>query len=262
MSAEVFSALRFYIILGMERKYEFGIDMQITFLYNQFKVLFVKEYTFSKSVQELSMSHQISLKDAERKVFQSTFADGLWDVFLGCFALQFAIAPLLSVSMGDFWSSAIFLPFFGGVYLVIWVVRKKIVAPRIGEVEFGAARKTRLKKFTVTMLVINLIAFILGLVAAFRFSSIPAMGPTIIFSLILLIGFSTAAYFLDFPRLYLYGLLGALAPLIGEWLYQNLGASHHGFPIVFGVIAGIMILTGLVIFARFLLNNPLPAGDM
>jgi len=209
------------------------------------------------------MSTPISLKDAERKVFQSTFADGLWDVFLGCsFPLQFAIAPFLSVSMGDFWSSAVFLPFWGAVYLVIWLVRKNVVAPRVGVVKFGAARKTRLKKYTAAMLVINVIAFILGIVAFLGFGSLPVGGPPFILGLILLIGFSTAAYFLDFPRLYAYGLLGALGTQIGEWLYQNMGASHHGFPIAFGTLAGVMILTGLVTFARFLQNNPLPSGDM
>jgi hypothetical protein len=40
------------------------------------------------------MQTPVSLKTAERKVFQTTFADGLWDVFIGCFALQFAIAQL------------------------------------------------------------------------------------------------------------------------------------------------------------------------
>ena len=209
------------------------------------------------------MLSPISLKDTERKVFQSTFADGLWDVFLGCsFPLQLAIGPFLSVSMGDFWSSAVFLPFWGAVYLVIWLVRKNVVAPRVGVVKFGAARKTRLKKYTAAMLVINVIAFILGIVAFLGFGSLPAGEPPITMGLILLIGFSTAAYFLDFPRLYVYGLLGALAPLVGEWLYQNMGASHHGFPIVFGTLAGVMILTGLVTFARFLQNNPLPAGEM
>jgi hypothetical protein len=164
--------------------------------------------------------------------------------------------------MGDFWSSAVFLPLWLAVYLIIRAVRKNVVAPRIGEVEFAPARKTRLKKFSVVMLVINVIAFILGLVAALRFRSLPVGGPTAIIGLILLIGFSTAAYFLDFPRLYFYGLLGALAPLVGEWLYQNMGASHHGFPIVFGITAGVMILTGLVTFIRFLQNNPLPAEDV
>jgi hypothetical protein len=209
------------------------------------------------------MSQQISLKDAERKVFQSTFADGLWDVLLGCwFPLQLAIAPFLSVSMGDFWSSAVFLPFWGAVYLVIWGIRKKVVKPRIGRVEFGVARKTRLKKFSAALLIVNVIAFILGIVAFLGFGSLPVGGVPIVLGLILLVGFSSAAYFLDFPRLYVYGLLGALAPLIGEWLYQNMGASHHGFPIVFGTLAGVMILTGLVTFVRFLQNNPLPAESM
>jgi len=209
------------------------------------------------------MSTPISLKDAERKAFQSTFADGLWDVLLGCwFPLQLTIAPFLSQSMGDFWSSAVFLPFWVAVYLIIRGVRKKVVAPRAGRVEFGAARKNRLKKFSLASLIVYVIAFILGIVAALGFGRLPSAGPPLTMGLTLLIGFSTAAYFLDFPRLYIYGLLGSLAPLIGEWLYQNMGASHHGFPIVFGTLAGVMILTGLVTFARFLQNNPLPAGDM
>ena len=39
----------------------------------------------------------------------------------------------------------------------------------------------------------------------------------IIFSLTLLAGFSLAAYFLDYPRLYIYGLLLGIAPFVGEW---------------------------------------------
>ena len=209
------------------------------------------------------MSTPISLKDAERKAFQSTFEDGLWDVLLGCwFPLQLAIAPLLSHRMGDFWSSAVFIPFWGAVYLAIWLVRKQVVKPRIGRVEFGPTRINRMMKFNLVLLIVNVIAFIFGLIAALRFSSLSGGGYPFILGLVLLVGFSTAAYFLDFPRLYVYGLLSALAPLVGEWLYQNMGASHHGYPIVFGTLAGVMILTGLVTFARFLQNNPLPAGDM
>jgi hypothetical protein len=76
--------------------------------------------------------------------------------------------------------------------------------------------------------------------------------------LILLVGFSLAAYLLDFRRLYLYGLLVWLAPLVGEWLYTNYQVPHHGFPITFGLVAAIMILTGLVLFVRLLRDNPLP----
>jgi MFS family permease len=204
------------------------------------------------------MSQQISLKEAERKAFRATYNDGLWDIFLGCFFLMFAIGPFLSPSLGVFWSSAVFLPFWGLVFLVIWLIRKRVVTPRIGVVKFGQARKTRLRKLTVVMLVANVIAFILGLVAAMSFGRVPGQTYTITLGLILLIGFSIAAYFLDFSRLYFYGLLVGLSFLIGEWLWVHGYASHHGFPITFGTTAAIMILVGLAVFVRLLRDHPVP----
>jgi hypothetical protein len=211
------------------------------------------------------MQTPVSLKSAERKVFQTTFADGLWDIFIGCFALEFAIAPLLSASLGDFWSSVIFLPFLGLVYLAIWLARKYVIKPRIGLVSFGKARKDKLRKFSAIMVVINILVFILGILTAFTFGKISGGGSVAQFGtfisfflgLFLLAGFSIAAYLLDYPRLYIYGLLLFAAPPIGEWLFQNHGATHHGYPIVFGFTAGVMILTGLVLFVRLLKNNPL-----
>jgi hypothetical protein len=81
---------------------------------------------------------------------------------------------------------------------------------------------------------------------------------SIIFGMLLLMGFSLAAYFLDFNRLYIYGLLVSLSPLVGEWLWSRGYAAHHGFPITFGASAGIMILVGLTIFVRLLRDNPVP----
>ena len=81
---------------------------------------------------------------------------------------------------------------------------------------------------------VNILAFILGLVAASNFGRVPGQMIGIIFGMILLVGFSPAAYFLDFGRLYLYGLLVGFSPLVGEWLW-NLGyVAHHGFPVAFG----------------------------
>jgi len=204
------------------------------------------------------MSQQISLKEAERKAFSATINDGLWDVFLGCFFLIFVIAPFLSASLGDFWSSFIFLPFWALVYLAIWLIRKYVVTPRIGFVSLGQGRKTKLKKLSVVMLVANVIALILGLVAAVTFGKVPGQLYSYGIGLVLLAGFSLAAYFLDFPRLYVYGLLLGLSPLVGEWLWSQGYASHHGFPITYGITSCIMILTGLVVFVRLLIDNPLP----
>jgi hypothetical protein len=208
------------------------------------------------------MSQKISLRDAERKAFRTTYNDGLVDIFLGCFFLMFVIAPYLSASLGDFWSSAVFLPFWALVYLAIWLIRRYVVTPRIGMVKFGRARVARLAKFTVVMLVINVVALILGSVAALSFGSVPGQMIGVIFGMILLMGFSIAAYFLDFSRLYIYGLLVGLSPLVGEWLWTHRYATHHGFPITFGTSAGIMILVGLVIFIRLLHDNPIPVEGL
>jgi hypothetical protein len=190
-------------------------------------------------------------------VFRTAYQDGLWDFFLGCFVLLFAVAPLLSVSLGDFWSSAVFLPFWGLVALAIWLLRKYVIAPRVGVVKFGPARKRKLRRFGLVMLVVNVIALVLGIISAFR-STVPGQEVSIRFGLIMLVGFSIAAYLLDFRRLYVYGLLAFLSPLVGEWLYTQYGVPHHGFPLTFGITAGIMIVIGLVIFARLLRDNPLP----
>jgi hypothetical protein len=204
------------------------------------------------------MSHQISLKEAERKVFSTAVNDGLWDILLGCFFLIFAVAPFLSAGLGDFWSSVVFLPFWGLVFLIVWLLRRHVVTPRVGVVKFGRARKTKLTQFTVVMLVANVIAFILGLVAALSFGRVPGQIYTMALGLLFLLGFSVAAYFLDFSRLYVYGLLVGLSFLVGEWLWARGLASHHGFPITFGTTAGIMILVGLAVFVRLLRRNPIP----
>jgi hypothetical protein len=209
------------------------------------------------------MQTPVSLKSAERKVFQLTFADGLWDVLIGCFALQFAIAPLLSRTLGDFWSSAIFLPFWGLVYLAIWLTRKYVVTPRLGMVKFGKPRQGRLRRLGLVMLGANLLMLVLGILAAVIMSNVPDRSSinllgnifSSLLGLFLLAGFSLAAYLLDYSRLYLYGLLLFLAPPVGEWLYTSYGAAHHGFPIVFGFTAGVMILAGLMSFLQLLKNT-------
>ncbi len=208
------------------------------------------------------MSQKISLKQVERKAFESAFQHGLWDIFLGCIVLEFAIAPLLSRRLGDFWSSAIFLPFWGLVYFAIWLIKKYVITPRIGTVKFGSWRKARLMRFNVVMLALNAAAFMLGIVALLNVSILPGWTHMVRFALVFLLGFSIAAYLLGITRLYFYGLLVALSPLVGEWLYANMRIPHHGFPITFGIATGIIILTGLVLFFRFLQDHPLPADEM
>jgi hypothetical protein len=207
------------------------------------------------------MTEPISLREAERRAFKTRFDDGLWDVLLGCFFLLFAVAPLLSSTLGDFWSSAVFVPFWGVIALVIWLLKRSVVRPRLGSVTFGRARKARLTRFTLVMLAANVIAFVLGLAAAFAVGRVPGQVTSIGLGLIFLIFLSLAAYYLDFGRLYFYGFLVGLSPLVGEWLWNQGKVIHHGFPLTFGISAGIMILVGVGVFVRLLGSNPLPGEE-
>jgi hypothetical protein len=201
------------------------------------------------------MSENTNLKDIERKIFSSTFQDGTLDILIGSVILMFAIAPLLSNRLGDFWSSAIFLPFWGMIYMVIYLIRKYWIIPRIGKVVFSRSRKLKLTKLNLALFLVLLGGFLVGIF----FSYNPASSGWIImfmFGLNVLLISSLAGYFLDLPRIYVYGFLVALAPIIGEWLYLKFKFAHHGFPIVFGIIAGTILITGFVYLLRVLSLPP------
>lgn len=200
------------------------------------------------------------LKRLERATFRAAADSGLWDMFLAAVISMLAIAPLLSSRLGDFWSSAVFLPFYAVALLAIRTVQARIVRPRVGVVELAPSRKRRLGYLATIMLVVNVLALGLGIVAAIR-------GPTgqtdlvpLTLSLTLLLGFSTAAFFLEIPRVFAYGVLLAAAPPLGEALFQRGLASHHGFPVVFGVSAVVILGSGIIRFLRFL-PRPRREGD-
>ncbi len=204
--------------------------------------------------------NNISLKEADRKVFKIAFDDGLVDIFISSVVLMFAIGPFLSVYLGDFWSSAIFLPFWGAVFLILLWLRRNVIKPRAGVVNYGSMRKRKLTLFTGIMLALNVIFFFLGLLA-FSIPGSPGWTSVIPFAAIVLVGFSLAGYFLDVNRFFLYGILLSAGFFIGEWLYQSYGASHHGYPIVFGISTGIIFFIGMFKLITFVQGNPLPTED-
>ena len=206
------------------------------------------------------MSDNKTLKAVDRKIFTSYFEDGLLDMFLAAFVLMLAVGPFLSRPMGDFWGTMIFLPFFGVVYLLLRYIRRRVVTPRIGCVKWGEMRKKKLRTWTTIMFIINVIFLILGVVSFFS-PNPSGYTVSIGFSVTMLILFTAAGHMLDFSFLYVYGILTALAMPVGEWLYQNAGFSHHGFPVVFGTLSGIMLARGLYKFITLVKGTPLQVEE-
>lgn len=185
------------------------------------------------------------LKALERRVYLASSDDGLWDVVLAAFVAMFALAPLLSTSLGDFWSVAVFVPFWGAVYLAVSLVRRLLLTPRLGSVRLGRARMARLRRFALVMVAVNLAALVAGFVAAFQ---APTSGwwPTVELALMPLVFLSLAAYLLEIRRFFVYGLILSVAAVAGELLWQEGLVSHHGFPVMFGAAAAIIALGGLL----------------
>ncbi|MCP3972888.1 MAG: hypothetical protein GY720_00175 [bacterium] len=204
------------------------------------------------------------LEALEQRTFRTVTDDGLWDVWIAAFFTMFAVAPLLSETMGDFWSVVIFLPFWLAVYLVIRIVRLRVVNPRVGTVRFGTDRRRRLRKLSIVMLIVNVLAAVLGAVAAIGVQmdwldlGSGSIGYPLGLGIVVLVGFSGAAHVTGIPRYYLYGLMLAIATLIGEWLWREDLATHHGYPIVFGAAAAVIFIGGIARFMAVLRSHPLP----
>jgi len=200
------------------------------------------------------------LKKIERSTYRASMDSGLWDIFLASIVSMLAIAPLLSVHLGDFWSAAVFLPVYAVILVVIRAVTVRVVRPRIGVVELARPRRQRLRMLSIVMLVVNVVAVIVAAVAAARAPVVG--GPTVSFamSMVFLVGFSLASFILEIPRVFFYGLMLAMAPLIGEALFTRGYASHHGFPVVFGLSSLVILVSGIVRFVRFLPKSQVSDG--
>lgn len=202
------------------------------------------------------------LRALERRTFRKATDDGLWDILLASVVAMFAIAPLLSESLGDVWSSAIFLPVWLGLYLAVRVVRSQILAPRAGTVRMGPDRRRRMRRLRVALLFVNIVAFGIGVGVAIGAQQgridLGGLGFPLMFSLCSLAGLSIVAFAVGIPRFALYGLMLAIAPLFGEWLWRNDLASHHGYPIVFGASAAVIFTVGVARLAVLVKRHPLP----
>jgi hypothetical protein len=196
------------------------------------------------------------LAAAERNVFRSVVDTGLWDVMLASVVAMFAIAPLLSSRLGDFWSSAVFLPFWAAVYLATRFFRERYVVPRVGVVRFGIPRQARLKKFGVILLIVNTISLVLAAVFTTRPGEPRMWVFPIVFSLIVLAVSSLAAYGFNIPRIFGYGVMIAFAPAIGEWLWRSGYAAHHGFPVVYGATAFAIAAIGITKLTLLIQSHP------
>jgi hypothetical protein len=207
------------------------------------------------------VSQTINLKELERKAWTSYFQDGLWDIYLGLLLLAMAVSALLSdVGFSESLGMTVLIGLQGLAVLVLWVGKKLITVPRMGRVRFGPKRKAKLSWVRVILFISVLVGAGVFVAASAMRGNRPGWLNAAFFApaawvVNAIVVFSLGAYFLDFSRLYLIGVMYAL-PVPLDILLDELAGIDLSF-IAFGVPAMVILIIGLVVFTRFLRDYPL-----
>ena len=140
--------------------------------------------------------------------------------------------------------------------------KKKITIARVGFVKFGKKRiikKIKLAIFLSFMVVLNVIFLFLPFTGLnLRLNAFTTM--LLIGTIFIILPISIVAYYLQFERLYLIGIMGGLGLSITGLLRPLIGSPLNTI-ITFSSIGGIITIWGIVILVRFLKQYPIPEKD-
>lgn len=210
------------------------------------------------------MAIQLDLKQIERKAFRSTYEDGLWDIYYGLVVVGMSIFIYQPEDGYSAMNIILALVIITLAYGLFWAGKKYITLPRMGQVQFGPARKQKKRTLAIILGVFVLIQVGLVALTALGWAN-PQLGnasstilseynaEVLVVALIgsFIVGTSmiVIAYFSDFSRGYYIAIMMALAVFLMIYLNQPV------YPIIMGAL---IIIPGVVLFFRFLKKYPLP----
>jgi hypothetical protein len=189
---------------------------------------------------------KINLKELEKKAWTSYFNDGMWDLSWGLLVLTAGIRGLTNVT----WFALGFIP----AIMIILLGKKYVTIPRIGRVEFGSMRRRRQIRLGV-LTIISVAATFTLLILTSTGIGIPAIPIYPIIAALIFVFFSLLGYYLDFPRLFIYGFLLALS----EILWGIYGKPIA--PLAETASGSLILVVGVVVLIRFTRKYPKPYGD-
>ena len=196
------------------------------------------------------MESTFSLVRLEKESWKAFYKSGVVDISLG---LLLIVASLCHIF--DEQRYYLMLLYLLPVFFVI-LAGRYIVAPRMGTARFARRRVARKTAFIIAAT--SLLATLVLLTSLGKTGMFPASIPAgiSITAIILLICFGSA-YFLGFDRLYLYGIVLAIAFNLNEYLPENPGyLPDGGYAYLFASL--FLLAIGDFYLVRFLREYPLP----
>jgi hypothetical protein len=191
-------------------------------------------------------------KQIERRVFTSFLQGGFIEAFTGIFLLQLGLPALFSRSgFGDWESALLTLPIALVLLIAVFLVRRFVVIPRLGRVKFLPERRRKLSK----LIIVPTLTLIAGAIVGYIFVENASLRHIFIglvpFSLVSIIVFSAAAYFLDMKRLYVYGAIVGLVFPLGKYL-ETVIVSRNTLPATILFTAFVFLGIATVFLVAFL----------
>ena len=198
------------------------------------------------------------LKNFEKKIYQTVFQDGIYDLTWGLLMLAIAVNPVLLETTGIPRS----LLFMGELLLAgSWLLLGKefITRPRFGAMVPAIQRQRTGRRVLISGGVLFILVMLMVLL---RISGILQMGPDpLMVSLIFLILFTVLSLVISYNMLFVIGLLFALSIPVSELLYPLVGEPLDSL-ISFGLSALIVLGIGLFRLVRFVKRYPVETEDM
>ncbi len=200
------------------------------------------------------------LKAVEKRAYRSTFEDGIYDIVLGIMLLVFSVIPVMEMlGLNRFYA----YPLFIVLPLVSLVGKKYITVPRLGAVEFGPKRKTRAR---LLGWIFAAALFLMAPVVIMVFAGGMQEGARTASTLWILAGsaalplLTMAAFFMDFPRMYIYLAVVSGAVVEVEFVSPVIG-KIPGCIVAFGLPGLVITIYGILLFSRFVKKYPVPGKE-
>ncbi len=201
----------------------------------------------------------LSLRRMESHIWRTYQQDGLTDVLFGLLLLSAAVIGVLDhleVPSGIRLFLTVALPGLG-LGLVFWL-RKRFVAPRLGCVRFSPRRSRSVRwmrifmaacvLITVTLVVLTALSNRLGLYFP---GDLGALGVWGVVAAVILVPVGMIALVLDYPRLLVHAMLFVTVEFL-HIVVRLPSLIPYGGPIAYAAAASISLTIGLTVYARFL----------
>jgi hypothetical protein len=195
----------------------------------------------------------IDMSEIERKVFMVYNEDGLVDIALGFVFLGWGVLLVVGPPF--------LITLLGPIALGIWYFGNRLIAaPRVGLIEPGEKMANRNRNLAVALLFLGVLAFVGILIGVLGGSSALDEYALGLVGLVAAGGVCVLAYLLQANRLYAYAALLFVAFAGGVALAERITVVD-AFLVSIIVAGALIIVSGLVVLARFLRRYPLPVEE-